>query len=88
MTGVRVPPGMHVGVRPEESTFDPSVYPRIVGDHPTWNLRLDPWGTRTDTTDVAVPRALYDQVQPGDPVCVWLGRGALAIAWYVVGRCR
>ena len=58
------------------------------GEHPTARLLLDRWGARTFTTDVAVPRAFYDQVKPGDPVCVQLRPGALAIPWYAVGNCR
>jgi hypothetical protein len=58
------------------------------GRSTTYNLRLEAWGPRLETSTVSVSHSFYNSVQPGSPVCIVLRPGALHVAWYVVRRCR
>ena len=60
---------------------------RTTGRTTSYNLRLDPWGPQTRTTEVEVTRALYDAVEPGDTVCVQMHAGAFHLPWYTVDLC-
>jgi hypothetical protein len=53
----------------------------------TWNFKVTPWGGHTDPNDVQTSRALYENIDAGDVVCLNLRSGALAIAWFVVRKC-
>jgi hypothetical protein len=38
-------------------------------------------------TEVEVGREFYATVSPGDTVCLFVHRGALAIRWFYINRC-
>lgn len=58
------------------------------GKSTTYSLDLPPWGPRTSAQSVSVSESLYDAVQPGDPVCVWLHPGALGQPWFTLHLCQ
>jgi hypothetical protein len=74
----------------------PRVFPTVVvekrvdGDWKwrTWYLTLKPWGPVTENDEVSVSKALYEQMQPGEAVCVLLRSGAFRIPWYEIASCR
>lgn len=51
-------------------------------------LKLEPWGPLTEPNEVSVPKGLYDGLRSGNPVCIQLRPGALAMAWFIVVECR
>ena len=53
----------------------------------SYYLRLPAWGPRTGPNSVSVSSDLYDRLNPGDPVCIDLRRGALSASWFVVHAC-
>jgi hypothetical protein len=53
----------------------------------TYHLTLAPWGPRTHAQEVTVKPAVYAAAQPGRPVCVHQGPGALGISWYTISPC-
>jgi hypothetical protein len=57
------------------------------GKTTTFHFTLAPWGARSETDDASVPRDLYDRLQPGNPVCIPLHKGALGMPWFVVQAC-
>ena len=58
------------------------------GTHPTYDLTLAPWGTKTDVDEVTVKALLYDRLAVGDKVCIALHQGALGAAWYKIDACQ
>jgi hypothetical protein len=61
---------------------------RVSHDKAThYYLRLEPWGPRTEAEEVDVGREFFEKVSPGDEVCVYVHRGALAIRWFYIDRC-
>jgi hypothetical protein len=50
----------------------------------TYDLELGPWGPRRQPEDAAVPRNVYDAVEPGDVVLVRAKAGALRMPWFKV----
>ncbi|MGO9486182.1 MAG: hypothetical protein ACLPX9_16630 [Rhodomicrobium sp.] len=79
------------------SYFDrsrPSVFrTQIVSMHetnertPSFRLKVQPWGPRTEPQDVEVDRSFYASVSPGMPVCIYLFNGALHIRWFETHHC-
>ena len=57
------------------------------GRSTTWYLRLAPWGPQDHPAEVSVHSSLYNSVQPGQTVCVYLYPGALKIPWFEVAHC-
>ncbi|HWN74879.1 MAG TPA: hypothetical protein VNO13_03995 [Candidatus Udaeobacter sp.] len=57
------------------------------GRSTTWYLRLTPWGPPDHPAEVSVHSSLYNSVQPGQTVCVYLYPGALKIPWFEVAHC-
>jgi preprotein translocase subunit Sec61beta len=57
------------------------------GRSTSYYLDLSAWGPVARPADVAVSSSLYNQLNPGDEVCVGLHGGALQIPWFVVARC-
>ena len=57
------------------------------GRSTTWYLQLAPWGPQDHPDEVSVHRSLYNSVQPGQTVCVYLYPGALKIPWFQVAHC-
>lgn len=64
---------------------------RVLGKHvsrgrgwTTYDLELGPWGPRRQPEDAAVPREVYDAVEPGDVVLVQAKPGALGMPWFKV----
>jgi hypothetical protein len=57
------------------------------GRNRSYYLTLAPWGPRSEAREVTVPRTLYANAQPGQPVCIHQGPGALGISWYAVSSC-
>jgi hypothetical protein len=53
----------------------------------TPHLVLAPWGPATGETDVAVTRAAYQALTPGQTACVTLHPGALNMPWFEAGLC-
>ncbi|HEY3786488.1 MAG TPA: hypothetical protein VGL55_14525 [Steroidobacteraceae bacterium] len=85
--------GMELNARADPT--DPRIYPvRVLTKHvtrgsksTTWALKLGPWGPYPQSQEVSVTASRYRATQPGDLVCVYLGSGALGIAWYRIGDC-
>lgn len=71
------------------------VYPvRVLAKHVTRGsksttryLKIGPWGPFPQGEEVGVSAGRYRTTQPGDVVCMYLGSGALGIAWYRLGEC-
>lgn len=57
------------------------------GRSTTWYLQLAPWGPQDHPDEVSVHSSLYNSVQPGQTVCIYLYPGALKIPWFQVARC-
>ena len=57
------------------------------GRHTSYYLRLSAWGPRTLPEDVDVGQWLYENVEVGNTVCVYLKPGALGIPWFAVATC-
>ena len=57
------------------------------GRHTTWYLELAPWGPQDHPDEVSVHRSLYNSVQPGQTVCIYLYPGTLKIPWFQVAHC-
>jgi hypothetical protein len=58
------------------------------GRHTEYRLRVEAWGPFTNPNNVEVNRHVYAAVSVGDPVCINLRAGALAIPWYTVHPCK
>lgn len=58
------------------------------GRHNSYYLNLTEWGPKPEAGEVNVPARFYYSVGVGDVVCLPLRRGALAVEWYRVERCR
>jgi hypothetical protein len=56
------------------------------GRYSRYYLRLSPWGP-VGASSVTVSRWLYDELTPGDQVCIDLNKGTLAIPWFSVDAC-
>ena len=54
----------------------------------TYQVTLEPWGPFARPSEAHVPQALYEQLQPGDTVCLRLRDGAFRMAWFGVAACR
>ncbi|MGJ5178215.1 hypothetical protein ACQR16_08960 [Bradyrhizobium oligotrophicum] len=67
---------------------------RVLGKHlghsrlAPHQVALEAWGPFAAPTDAHVPQALYEQLQPGDSVCLRLRDGAFRMAWFTVAACR
>ena len=57
------------------------------GKSTSYYLSLTPWGPRTGPSDVSVSSSLYNQLNPGDEVCIALHAGALGVPWFAVAQC-
>jgi hypothetical protein len=66
-------------------TSYPTAIQRLEDRH-NW-VEIAPWGGRRIWDGLAVTRWRYHQLHVGQPVCVFVGRGALGVAWYDVGDC-
>jgi len=71
------------------SVFRSQVMDRYItsGKITRYHLRLAPWGSRAEPSDVTVPHRLYDRLLPGNLACVLLHQGALGMPWFIVGSC-
>ena len=58
------------------------------GKHTSYDLKLAPWGDRTQPESVDVGRTIYDAVPAGSFACVYLRPGRLHIRWFIVRPCR
>ncbi len=58
------------------------------GKTTTYSLQLGPWGPRQNPEDVDVTSSVYNNVAPGDSVCLLLYPGTLRIPWFTVSPCR
>ena len=85
--------GMELNARVDPA--DPRIYPvRVLAKHVTRGsksttryLKIGPWGPYPEGDEVGVSAGRYRETQPGEVVCVYLGTGALGIAWYRIGDC-
>jgi hypothetical protein len=50
-------------------------------------LILRSWGPADSPTEIAVSRQVYENVRPGDRICVHVWPGALGMRWFAVGGC-
>ncbi|MCU0290488.1 MAG: hypothetical protein MUF10_00645 [Thermoanaerobaculaceae bacterium] len=50
----------------------------------SYHLKLSPWGPRTTTQEVDVPRSVYEKHSVGDEVDVTVHEGRLGIQWFTV----
>jgi len=57
------------------------------GHSTSYTLTISPWGPQGESTDVMVSARVYDSVQLGQSVCIYLFPGALRIPWYLVQPC-
>ena len=73
----------------EGQSFESQVVRRYVGGgrSTTYHLVLAPWGPVTRQDNAGVPRALYDQTQLGQTVCVTLHPGLLRMPWRSIAAC-
>jgi hypothetical protein len=60
---------------------------RTTGKNPSWNLEISAWGPITEERDVSVARDLYEQMTPGDTICIRLHKGELDLGWFRLERC-
>jgi hypothetical protein len=56
----------------------------VHGKSTTWKVYLEPWNTHTEPVKEDVKRDLYEAVEPGDTLWVWVQPGALNIPWRFV----
>ncbi|NCD70868.1 hypothetical protein [Mucilaginibacter agri] len=54
------------------------------GKSTTYYLEISKWGTRTNSEDESVPSSLYNEVNTGQNVNVYLKPGLLNIPWYFI----
>ncbi|HZO20855.1 MAG TPA: hypothetical protein VFB37_00035 [Steroidobacteraceae bacterium] len=85
--------GMEINAHADPT--DPRIYPvHVLTKHvsrgsksTTWYLKTAPWGPYSQSQEVSVSSTRYRETQPGDLVCVYMGRGAVGIAWYRLDDC-
>lgn len=56
------------------------------GKATTYHFTLTAWGPRTESKEVSVSEELYEQVQVGHPVSIYVGKGLLEVPWFVVDK--
>ncbi len=49
-------------------------------------LKLTPWGQRQEAKSVSVPEELYEQVQVGNRMKVYVKEGSLDVPWFFVAE--
>ncbi|WP_157971451.1 hypothetical protein [Dyella sp. C9] len=57
------------------------------GKSTTYYVHLARWSAAIDKNRIAVPRAYYEAVEPGDTVCVRLHPGRFGLRWVQLGGC-
>jgi hypothetical protein len=50
----------------------------------TYKLELAAWGPRQEIKEVSVPAYLYEQLEEGEIVNIYLKAGLLEVPWFVV----
>jgi len=74
-----------------------TVYRTVVSSRSSYrgfSLDLEPWGGNPPSKGlltrytVSVPRATYDAVEKGGPVCIEQRKGALGLAWFSARPCQ
>ncbi len=50
----------------------------------TYYFTLSAWGPRTESKDVSVSEELYERIEEGKPVSIYVGKGLLEVPWFVV----
>jgi hypothetical protein len=56
------------------------------GKSTTYYITTGPWGRFPDEQNISVPKSLYNSLQAGDSVNIFLKQGKLGIPWYFVGK--
>ena len=56
------------------------------GKSTTYYITTAPWGQYTGPKEISVAKSLYQSLQPGDSVNIYLQPGRLGIPWYFVER--
>lgn len=54
------------------------------GKHTSYKLELTAWGPRQEIEEVSVPAYLYEQMEVGETVNIYLKAGVLEVPWFVV----
>jgi len=64
-------------------------YPTVIQNLETRHVYVDiaPWADERWSDSVAVTRSKYHQLHVGQPVCVYVGKGAFGFGWYEIGDC-
>jgi hypothetical protein len=57
------------------------------GKSTTYTLELAPWGPMEGSNEISVDSGFYNDLQPGDQVCLGLHPGWLRAAWYQLAEC-
>lgn len=56
------------------------------GKHDAYYLTLNPWGPRTKAEEITVSKSLYNTVNVGDTVQVYVKKGTLKVPWFFVSN--
>jgi len=64
-------------------------FPTVIQNLDTRHTYVDiaPWAGEIWSASVAVTRSQYGRLHAGQPVCVFVGKGAFGFAWYEIGDC-
>lgn len=76
-----------------EDNSKPDIYKAAVldkridtGKYTSYDLELSPWGNRTEVEEVSVAEWLYNQVEKGDSIHIYIKKGRFDIPWIIVGE--
>jgi hypothetical protein len=56
------------------------------GKTTTYYITTTPWGHFTEPEEVSIPKSLYNSLQTGDSVNIYLQPGKLGIPWYFIRK--
>ncbi|OYU96559.1 MAG: hypothetical protein CFE21_09245 [Bacteroidetes bacterium B1(2017)] len=54
------------------------------GKHPTFYVKVTPWGHHYDKEEISVPKSQYDEIQIGQAIKIDLKQGLFNIPWYYI----
>ena len=58
------------------------------GENSSYTLTITRWEPQSGNADIDVDGRLYDRVEEGGHVCIFLHPGLLDWRWYEAGLCR
>jgi hypothetical protein len=67
-------------------TYEATVLDKRIshGKITSYQLKLNPWGSKQLGSTVAVEPSIFKVIEPGDTVILWVRHGALGVQWYEV----